>query len=184
MVRRDAKGTFIGVEEKCASVLYRDFSDIDAIDVVNDARIARRIWRSAYGRVQVMCPASLCGTMTAGPDVVRGSGPNQSHGLFAHDPQAGCPNRRLDRFASRHHHPRNSMSRCAIAKLLQAAAASAGARKYPPLAMIAQAMRAILLATATATSLAGFLASSFIIQGRLCGCADAAGRVEQRPLHR
>jgi hypothetical protein len=33
--------------------------------------------------------------------------------------------------------------------------------------MIAQAMRAILLATATATSLAGFLASSLMIQGML-----------------
>ena len=39
--------------------------------------------------------------------------------------------------------------------------------------MIAQAMRAILLATATATSLAGFLASSLMIQGCLCGCSRA-----------
>jgi hypothetical protein len=43
------------------------------------------------------------------------------------------------------------------------------------LAMIAQAMRAILLATATATSLAGFLASSRMIQG----CDDSEG---SRPL--
>jgi hypothetical protein len=43
----------------------------------------------------------------------------------------------------------------------------------PPLAMIAQAMRAILLATATATSLAGFLASSLMIQGCFCGCCRA-----------
>jgi len=28
-----------------------------------------------------MCPACLRGTMTAGPDVIRGSGPNHSHGL-------------------------------------------------------------------------------------------------------
>jgi hypothetical protein len=39
--------------------------------------------------------------------------------------------------------------------------------------MIAQAMRAILLATATATSLAGFLASSLVIQGCFCGCCRA-----------
>jgi hypothetical protein len=32
-----------------------------------------------------------------------------SSGFDAHDPEAGCPNRRLDRFASRHHHPRNSI---------------------------------------------------------------------------
>lgn len=36
--------------------------------------------------------------------------------------------------------------------------------------MIAQAMRAILLATATATSLAGFLASSLMTQKCFCGC--------------
>ena len=28
-----------------------------------------------------MCPAYSRGVMTAGPDVVRGSGPNQNHGL-------------------------------------------------------------------------------------------------------
>ena len=39
--------------------------------------------------------------------------------------------------------------------------------------MIAQAMRAILLATATATSLAGFLASSLMIHGCFCGCRRA-----------
>src|ERR1700745_2553801 len=29
-----------------------------------------------------MCPACLRGTMTAGPDVIRGSGPNQRHGAL------------------------------------------------------------------------------------------------------
>src|SRR5262245_29476403 len=47
----------------------------------NDARAARGFWLSACGRVQVMCPACWCGAMTAGPDVVRGSGPYQSPGL-------------------------------------------------------------------------------------------------------
>ena len=37
-------------------------------------------------RVQVMSPACLRGVMTAGPDVVRGSGPNHSHGLDTLDP--------------------------------------------------------------------------------------------------
>jgi hypothetical protein len=55
-------------------------------------------------------------------------------GLVAHDPEAGFPNRRLDRFASRHHHPRNSivLLRCRLTPTLpsplQAAAASSGAR--------------------------------------------------------
>jgi hypothetical protein len=34
----------------------------------------------ACGRVQVMCPAGLRGFMTAGSDVVRGSGPNHFTG--------------------------------------------------------------------------------------------------------
>jgi hypothetical protein len=48
--------------------------------------------------------------------------------------------------------------------------------------MIAQAMRAILLATATATSLAGFLASNFMIQGCFCGCWRALSARSQRLL--
>ena len=63
----------------------------------------------ACGRVQVMCPACLRGAMTAGPDVVRGSGPNHSPGLDTLDPKTGSPNQQIDRFASRHHHPRNSI---------------------------------------------------------------------------
>jgi hypothetical protein len=49
--------------------------------------------------------------MTAGPDVIRGSGPNQSDALDSACTKTGSPNRRLDRFASRHHHPRNSLAR-------------------------------------------------------------------------
>src|SRR5690349_15338208 len=50
---------------------------------VDDARVARGIWHSALGRVQVMCPACCCGHVTAGPDVIRGSGPDQNFGLEA-----------------------------------------------------------------------------------------------------
>jgi len=44
---------------------------------VDDARVARGIGRAAFGRVQVMCPACFSRHMTAGPDVIRWSGPNQ-----------------------------------------------------------------------------------------------------------
>src|SRR5262245_24676184 len=50
---------------------------------------------------------------------------------------------------------RASRSDC---RMLHAPAAGAGARWVPPLLMMAQAMRAVLLATAIATTLAGFLA--------------------------
>src|SRR5215470_82634 len=48
--------------------------------------------------------------------------------------------------------------------------------------MIAQAMRAILLATATATSLAGFLASSLMTQGCFCGCCRACRTTAVAPM--
>ena len=38
-------------------------------------RVKGFFWLSACGRVQVMCPACLCGAMTAGPDVIRRSSP-------------------------------------------------------------------------------------------------------------
>ena len=75
---------------------------------LDDARIARRIWRVACGRVQVMSPACLRGVMTAGPDVIRRSGPNQNHGLDTLDPITGFPDLQVDRFASLHLHPCNS----------------------------------------------------------------------------
>src|SRR5262249_42004877 len=58
---------------------------------VDDARGARGFWLSACGRVQVMCPACLCGAMAAGPDVVRGSGPYHSPGLDTPDPKRVLP---------------------------------------------------------------------------------------------
>ncbi|MFT7577857.1 MAG: hypothetical protein ACI9XZ_004260 [Alphaproteobacteria bacterium] len=75
---------------------------------LDDARIARRIWRVACGRVQVMSPACLRGFMTAGPDVIRRSGPNHLLGLDTLDPETGFPDLQVDRFASLHLHPRNS----------------------------------------------------------------------------
>ena len=51
---------------------------------MDDARVARGIWRSACGRVQVMFSAYRRGAMTAGPDVVRKPGPNQTDGLNTH----------------------------------------------------------------------------------------------------
>ena len=58
---------------------------------VDDARIARGIWRAACGRVQVMCPACWCGHMTAGPDVIRGWVPIKSAGSMAHRPKQVIP---------------------------------------------------------------------------------------------
>ena len=50
------------------------------------------IWAEALiCRGAVICPACWRGTMTAGPDGVRGSGPSQSIELKAPDSISGCP---------------------------------------------------------------------------------------------
>ena len=76
-----------------------------------------------------------------------------------------------------------TLPRIPIAKPLQAAAAAtSGARYVPPFAMTAHAMRAILLATATATNLAGFLAKRFMIQRCFSGCRRACWITAVAPM--
>jgi hypothetical protein len=67
---------------------------------LDDARVARGIWRSARGRVQVMFPAYARGAITAGPDVVRKPGPNQTDGLNTHVSQRALL---ADRSTASHH---------------------------------------------------------------------------------
>ena len=105
--RRAASARRTGLESSANTIISRRQPHAIKGSCVDDARVARGIWRAACGRVQVMCPACCRGDMTAGPDVIRGSGPDQKYVLRAHRPQSGFPDRRLDRFASRHHHPRN-----------------------------------------------------------------------------
>jgi hypothetical protein len=103
------------------------------------ARVAKRISCAACGRVQVMCPACRC-SHADGPDVIRRSGPHHNNGLCA-ETLCGFCRSRLDRFASRHHHP---------------------VRAFPPepvlgkshLGRALRAIRAVLLASATAANLA------------------------------
>src|SRR5262249_59020914 len=84
-----------------------------------------------------MCPACLRGTMTVGPDVIRGPGPNHSHGLDAHDPESGLsqstarPFRITPSSPSQFDYLAPPSPHAPIAKPLQAAAASSGARLCP-----------------------------------------------------
>ena len=125
--------------------------------------------------------------MTAGPDVIRGSGPDQdSRARCAHRPQSGFPDRRLDRFASRHHHPRNwnapvdAISTSSSPSPFRPSPQAPALDRFSPLASTAQAMRAILLASATATTLAGRRANSCISQGCLSGWAARAASLPSR----
>ena len=44
----------------------------------------------------VMCPACLCGGEAAGPNALRGSGPNQKHAFKDALTQTGSPDPRID----------------------------------------------------------------------------------------
>src|SRR5258708_32579908 len=68
-----------------------------------------------------------------------------------------------------------------IARPPSAAAASTGARWVPPWASSAQAMRAILLASATATTLKGRRARSCVSQGYFPGILLGAPQYGDRP---
>jgi hypothetical protein len=94
-----------GAQQRACGVQDRTRSCVDA------ARVARGIRRSCLRSGASQVSGLLSPRMTAGPDVIRGSGPNHLHGLCGPKTQKGYPDRWLDRFASRHHHPRNSLAR-------------------------------------------------------------------------
>ena len=106
-----------------------------------------------------MCPACLRGTMTAGPDEVRLPGPIQSIELLSPDSTSGF----LAAAPFDHHHSHLPLQRYTQRRDGRAVGsrcyAVIGARYVSPRARLTQAMRAVLLATATVTSRAGLRSS-------------------------
>jgi len=125
--------------------------------------------------------------VAAGPDVIRGSGPNQSLALFARVALvAGLPNRRSRPFrinvviTPAVPQRTNATSYCHRQAPSHAAANQAD-RQVLSLINSAQAIRAILLASATATTLYGRRARSRVTQGNFCGFCLARRKVETAP---
>src|ERR1700740_1031485 len=90
--------------------------------------------------------------VAAGPNALRGSGPNRSHALESALTQAGSPDLRNDRICITSSCPRQFVE----TPLVYAAVGSnLGSLNRSPRTIMAQAMRAILLANATAATLTG-----------------------------
>src|SRR5665213_2130778 len=120
---------------------------------------------------EVTC-SHVCGLLTrhetAGPDGIRGS--NSDHGLGVSLPHDGWQVS-LDPSVDRHCHHAFSPSQVFLTSSgLAGQAATARGRKSSCRVITAQAMRAILLANATAASFFGLLSSSFARHGSFLAC--------------
>lgn len=105
------------------------------------------------GSIAVMCPALLCGDMTAGPDRFRERHPNNAPACHCRGSRRIVVARRIDRSPSS-----AALVNHGIGGVAQAAV---GRRRYAsPRAIMAQMIRAILLARATAANLRGLRSSS------------------------
>jgi hypothetical protein len=104
---------------------------------------------------------------TAGPNALRGSGPNRKAALGSALTQTGSPDPRNDHLL--HYLVMPSPTAGASLSALEAHAArkAAGSLYRSPCTMMAQAIRAILLARATAATLAGRRAINRPSHGRV-----------------
>src|SRR6266536_4323744 len=104
-----------------------------------------------------MYPAFECGRFDRWPCCDPLIGPNQKHAFFPRVTQPGFSDRRsrpfrINVFITLAVHGRTDATSSSHRQTPYAAAASAGGRYVPPWASSAQAMRASLLASATATT--------------------------------
>ena len=109
--------------------------------------------------------------MTAGHNALRGSGPVQKHAFDDALAHVGCPDRRIDRLCITCCQPFPTFtSRRGIRRDLVYAASYAasamGSLYRSPRAIIAQTIRAILLASAMAATLTGRRTNNAVSQGR------------------
>src|ERR1700687_5252002 len=116
-------------------------------------------------------------------------GPNQNHALFFAVAHYGFSDRRsrpfrINVFITLAVREPAYLSSSFLRRASYAAWASSGARYVPPWASSAQAVRAILLASATATTLKGRRASSCVSHGYFSGFSWARRNTECAPTIR
>ena len=104
--------------------------------------------------------------MTAGHNALRGSGPGQKRAFDDAMAQVGCPDRRIDRLCITCCSSSQPSHHAGIRRDLTYAASATGCLYRSPLAIMAQAIRAILLASAMAATLVGRRPSNAVSQGR------------------
>ena len=107
--------------------------------------------------------------MAAGPNALRGSGPNRSHAHRSALTQAGSPDPRNDRICITSSCPRQFVETPGA----YAACSNSGSLNCSPRTIMAQAMRAILLASATAATLIGLRSMIRASHSRFVPCCLA-----------
>ena len=103
--------------------------------------------------------------MTAGHNALRGSGLDQTPAFDNASTQVGCPDRRIDRLCITCCSPSQPSHHAGWRDLVYRASAT-GFLYRSPLAIMAQAIRAILLASAMAATLVGRRPNNAVSQGR------------------
>ena len=104
--------------------------------------------------------------MTAGHNALRGPGPDQKPAFDNARGQLGCPDRRIDRLCITCCSPSQPSHHAGCPARSRYAASATGSLYRSPLTMMAQTIRAILLASAMAATLVGRRASRAVSQGR------------------
>jgi len=104
--------------------------------------------------------------MTAGHNALRGSGPDQTPAFDNASTQVGCPDRRIDRLCFTCCSSSQPSHHAGCPAHLVYAASATGSLYRSPLTIMAQTIRASLLASAMAATLVGRRASKAVSQGR------------------
>src|SRR6202521_1210794 len=104
--------------------------------------------------------------MTAGHNALRGSGPDQNLAFDNAMARVGCPDRRIDRLCITCCSPSQPSHHAGCPARFRYRASATGSLYRSPLAIMAQTIRAILLASAIAATLVGRRASKAVSQGR------------------
>src|SRR6202166_3455950 len=104
--------------------------------------------------------------MTAGHNALRGPGPDQNLAFDNAMARVGCPDRRIDRLCITCVRPPNLHITPVVRRDSAYRASATGSLYRSPLAIMAQTIRAILLASAMAATLVGRLVSKAVSQGR------------------
>ena len=104
--------------------------------------------------------------MTAGHNALRGSGPDQQLAFKNAMAHVGCPDRRIDRLCIACCSRSQPSHRAVVRRDFVHRASAKGSLYRSPLAIMAQTIRAILLASAIAATLVGRRASKAVSHGR------------------
>jgi hypothetical protein len=104
--------------------------------------------------------------MTAGHNALRGSGPDQQLAFKNAMARVGCPDRRIDRLCITCCSPSQPSYHASCPTRFRYRASAKDSLHRSPLAIMAQTIRAILLASAIAATLVGRRASKAVSQGR------------------